>query len=377
MKGCISVAKKTLAVMVLTALMLFTASCTKEEKEAGFKETDTKVDIVEEIPDTPPEVYVPEPEPEPEIITYINPLTGTEIEKDLTSKRPITMMINNIHTALPQVGISEADIIYETLEEGGITRLLCVYNDYSDIPEIGSVRSARDYYIDIADAHDAIFVHAGGSTYAYAALPARQTNNIDGIFMSQFYRSAERLKTMSSEHTLMISGKGIDEAIAQKGYRTTTDKPCPLSFGWNYSKGPMLANHIEFPFSIGRNSNPYITAFFDYDKESSEYLKGQYNAPHIDGDDNTQLSFKNVITLTCPMNLIAGDELGCIQVHFTGTGYGTYSVDGTHREIVWEKPSRNSAYTLYEADGQTPLLLAPGKSYIAIVPTGTDITINE
>ena len=76
------------------------------------------------------------------------------------------------------------------------------------------------------------------------------------------------------------------------------------------------------------------------------------------------------------MNLIPGDPLGCIQVHFTGTGTGTYSVDGTHRTIVWKKQSRGSAYTLYESDGETPLVLAPGKSYIALVPTGTDITLN-
>lgn len=365
-----------LSLLVTAAISLFSCTQTEIKEDDITKETDIKVEISEEIPVTLPEKEEPEPEPEPEIVTYINPLTGTENEKDLTTRRPVTIMVNNIHTALPQMGISEADIIYETLEEGGITRLLCVYNDYSDIPEIGSVRSARDYYIDIADAHDAIFIHAGGSTYAYSDLSKRKTNNIDGIFMSQFYRSAERLKTMSSEHTLMISGVGIDEAIAQKGYRTTTEAPCPISFGWNYSKGPNAANHIEFPFSIGRNSNPYITAFFDYNAESGEYLKGQYNSPHIDGDDNTQLSFKNVITLTCPMNMIAGDELGCIQVHFTGTGYGTYSVDGTHREIVWKKPSRSAAYTLYEADGETPLLVAPGKSYIAIVPTGTNITTN-
>ncbi|MBQ7399713.1 MAG: DUF3048 domain-containing protein [Clostridia bacterium] len=365
--------KRTVSILLLAAILLL-CSCSKTAKKEQdiTQQTNTKAQISEKIPVTTPKEDIDNTE----AVTYINPLTGVDNVKDLTSKRPITIMINNIHTALPQMGISEADIVYEVLEEGGITRLLCVYNDYSDIAEIGSVRSARDYYIDIADAHDAIFIHAGGSTYAYSDLSRRRTNNIDGLYMSQFYRSAERLKTMSTEHTLMITGKGIDEAIAQKGYRTTTDSPCPISFGWNYSKGSNIANHIEFPFSIGYNSNPYITAFFDYNSETGEYLKGQFGSPHVDGDDNSQLSFKNVITLTCPMNLIAGDALGCIQVHFTGTGYGTYSVDGTQREIIWKKPSRSAAYTLYEADGETPLLAAPGKSYIALVPTGTSITTN-
>lgn len=373
--------KQTILTVVLVLLLVTSCANTKDSQTQTTPKAETtpqtevteKNEASEETVITIPE---PEPEPKPVEIKYINPLTGLESQKDLTTVRPIAVMINNLKQALPQIGISEADIIYETLEEGGITRLLCVYNDYSAIPEIGSVRSARDYYIDIADAHDAIFVHAGGSTYAYSALAERNTANIDGIYHGEFYRSAERRKTMSKEHTLMISGEGIDHAIAYRGYRKTSDNPCPLSFSTSYEKGTVVANHIEFPFSIGYTSRPYIKAFFDFDTATGEYLKGEYNEAHIDGDDGTQLSFKNVLTLTCPMNVIKGDPLGCIQVHFTGTGKGTYSVDGTSREIVWKKQTRSSAYTLYEADGTTPLLLSPGKSYIAIVPTGTQITLN-
>ena len=340
------------------------------EKPEDIPEQEKPEEKTEDVPDTPAL-------PEQEVYPFVNPLTGLGTHKDLTNTRPVAVMINNLKQALPQIGISEADVVYETLEEGGITRLLCIYNDYSDIPEIGSVRSTRDYYIDVTDAHDAILVHAGGSTYAYTALAERKTSNIDGLYLSQFYRSPERMKTMSREHTLMISGSGIDEAISYKGYRTTSDNPSPLTFDKNFSLGKANANHISIPFSIGYNANPYITSCFDYGSTSTLYHKSHFNTPHVDGDDGQQLTFKNVITLTCPMNIIKGDPLGCIQVHFTGTGKGTYFVEGTSREIVWSKPSRGSAYTLYESDGVTPLVLAPGKSYIAIVPTGTNITVTQ
>jgi len=372
--------KKFLLVLavLITAAAICACSDTKENTppDTEGKNEITEPEAAETNTQTPVSDSDTEPEPIPETEPPINPLTGVSCEKDLTAKRPITVMINNLYESLPQIGISEADIIYETLEEGGITRLLCVYNNYSDIKEIGSIRSARDYYIDIADSHDAIFVHAGGSTYAYSNLSSRKTNNLDGLYLGQFYRSAERRKTMSKEHTLMVSGKGLDEAIASKGYRTESESPCPLVFDKEYTVGETIANHISFPFAIGRTARPYITAFFDYDENTKEYLKGQFNQPHIDGDDGSQLSFKNVVTLTCPMNVIKGDPLGCIQVHFTGSGNGTYSVDGTQREIIWKKSSRSSAYTLYEKDGETPLTLAPGKSYIAIVPTGTSITLS-
>ncbi len=349
----------------------------KEQQEnADIEETENTVEeTVEE----------PAPEPEPPAPMFVNPLTGLETQTDLTAKRPIAVMVNNIHLALPQIGISEADIVYEMLEEGGITRLLAIYNDYESIPEIGSIRSARDYYIDIADAHDAIFVHSGGSTYAFAELAKRKTNDIDGIYMNQFYRSAERRKTMASEHTLMISGEGLVDAIAQKGYRTTTEKPCPLVFGMVEETETEITNetdekgtdasYVEIPFSLGYNSNPYAVSFFEYDAEKGEYLKGHFKKEHIDGDDGQRLSFKNVLSFECPSNMIKGDPLGCIQVHFTGKGKGTYSTDGRQREIVWVRTSRTSGYTLYESDGVTPLILNPGKSYIAVVPTGTEISV--
>lgn len=344
-----------------------------QETEPDFQES---TDGQENLPENTGEPeQLPEQLPEETVPLYVNPLTGLETEKDLTGIRPVAVMINNIHLALPQIGISEADIVYEILEEGGITRLLAIYNDYGSIPEIGSIRSARDYYIDISDAHDAIFVHSGGSTYAYSELAKRNTQNIDGIYMNQFYRSAERRKTMAKEHTLMISGAGLTEAIAQKGYRTTTESACPLVFGQTEIKqDAKSASFIEIPFSLGKNSDPYAVSFFNYNDETGEYLKGHFEKEHIDGDDNSQLSFTNVLTLSCPSNMIKGDPYGCIQVHFTGTGKGTYASGGVMREIVWKRSSRSSSYTLYESDGQTPLVITPGKSYIAVVPTGTVIT---
>ena len=381
--------KRTLGIIVLAATLIL-ASCSEdksknnddikannvaEESVPAISETQ-EVELAEEPETAEDEIEQEEvqEEPEPEF-PFTNPLTGEGTETDLTTIRPISVMVNNIKQSLPQIGVSEADVVYEILEEGGITRLLCVYNNYSDIPEIGSIRSARDYYIDIADAHDAIFVHAGGSTYAYTALANRGTDDIDGLYVSQFYRSAERRKTMSTEHTLMISGSGLDEAIAYKGFRTTSQAQSPLTFGDDYKTGEAPAEHISIPFVLSAKQKPYITSYFDYGSTSGMYHKGHFGEAHIDGDDGEQLTFKNVITLTCSMNIIKGDPLGCIQVHFTGTGKGTYNVDGTSREIVWKKDSRSAPYTLYESDGETPLVVAPGKSYIALVSPNATLTI--
>ena len=104
-----------------------------------------------------------------------NPLTGLRVDDDYaTTHRPVGVMINNLKAALPQYGLAQADILYEVVAEGGITRLLAIYSDARQVPKIGSVRSARPVYIELATGHDATLIHYGTSTQADALrwLPA-------------------------------------------------------------------------------------------------------------------------------------------------------------------------------------------------------------
>ena len=96
-------------------------------------------------------------------VTYKNPLTGVSgISEEKTKNRPVAIMINNISTAQPvQTGLSKADIIYETEVEGGITRLMAVFQDITTAEKIGAIRSARYPYVDLAMGHNAIYIHCG------------------------------------------------------------------------------------------------------------------------------------------------------------------------------------------------------------------------
>ena len=368
--------------ILLSGLIVF-SGCAKnsDDTENGQKDntvTETAVgDTTEnDTAKTPENSDVPEtPEELATDTGFVNPLSGLPCSEEVFSNRPVAVMLNNIKQAMPQVGISHADIIYEVLEEGGITRLMGIFKDYAGIKEIGSIRSSRDYYIDLSDAHDAIYVHCGGSTYAKSMLAKRKTENIDGLVMANFYRSKERAKTMATEHTLMISGDGIVKNIEAKGYRNTSDAAQPLVFSKDsdLSLG-QTATHIEVPFSLAFSKNPYALSTFDYDEDSKTYLKGQYEKMHIDGETGEQLSFTNVVTLECNQNVIPGDAYGCLEVKFTGEGKGFYAAEGKIKELVWKKPSRTEKYTLYEKDGVTELTLKPGKTYIAIVPTGTEVS---
>ena len=90
-------------------------------------------------------------------------------------------MINNIEISWPQSGVSKADVIYEMTAEGGITRLLCLFSDYSGLEKIGSVRSARQYFVMKAFEHDAILAHVGGSTYGLDAIKTYGVDDMMGV----------------------------------------------------------------------------------------------------------------------------------------------------------------------------------------------------
>jgi len=298
--------------------------------------------------------------------TYYSYLTGKKCTRKEQRKRPVAIMINNIRQAMPNVGISKADIVYECMVEGGITRLMMVLSDYEDVPVFGSVRSSREYFIDLSRTHDAIYIHAGGSPQAYEQFALRpMIDRMDGVnmyFPNTFYRDAERRKTMAVEHTLMTSGAGIVKGIEQQSYRTTLQPEYKGAFGFNE----------EFTDVGGENNTanymcvPYSNAFkaeFIYKEDEKLYYRKQYGVAHIDGATGEQIKFENVIVLFADYSLL--DEKGRWSCDLTGNGYGFQVTGGRYKVIKWQKDTREGALALYNTDN-TKLLLNPGKSFVCI-----------
>ncbi len=160
----------------------------------------------------------PEPEPEP-VYPYINPLTGEGLHEDISEKRPIAVMFNNLRKALPQIGVAQADVIYEIVAEGGITRMMGLYQDLEGVGDLGSIRSARDYYVSLALGHDAIYIHAGGSPQAYDAFDNWKVTHIDfvnGPYGDMCWRDPDRKKSAGLEHSLLTSSERVLEQMPSR-----------------------------------------------------------------------------------------------------------------------------------------------------------------
>ena len=395
---------KRVATLLLAALMLgfSLASCGQStEKVTDNNEAVPSVSHEEQVPEnndenqqnpiSPEDTSADETEgaditeePVEEKITGpVNKLTGTPTTEKLANQRPIAIMFNNLKAALPQHGISEMDVVYEAIVEGSITRLLGLVTDWETLPDIGSIRSSRDYYIDFCDAHNGIYVHAGGSDIAYQTLWQRGTDNIDGTngaySSASFYRNQERRKKgVSLEHTLFSSGELLSKAVTGLKYTTTLKDGFVSPFRFSAEQVVLDgqdANYVYIPFST------YAQSYFDYNTETGVYDKGQYvsskssldkhNSPHIDGNNNKQLAFENIVIICTSYRTI--DNKGRQAVDFTGNGKGYYFTDGKCKEIKWSRPTRTGGYTLYETDGNTELLMNVGKTYVGVIKNGTEI----
>ncbi len=373
-KGCISKMKKFLLILfscVLTVMLL--ASCGDDGSgqgdipeadapgESSFSDTDTDA-VTTEVPETQPVIAVPE---------FVNPLTGLGTDTDLSALRPVAIMINNLKGALPQEGISDCDIMYECLVEGGITRLMVVTSDYSSLGSVGSIRSCRHYYLDLASNYDAIYIHAGGSDQGYIELKQRKIDNLDGVNMyvpGMFFRDEKRLETMKYEHTLMTTGEKIAAGIAYKKYRTEASDELKGKEYFSFAEYGSVrelsgddAQCVLLPYSS-------FKARFDYNADTNSYYRYQFgDMAHIDGTTGEQISFTNILVLICDVNEV-GDKKGHLDIITENkNGKGYYISGGKYEEISWSKPTEDSPTTYFGADGNE-LVINRGKTFISIFP---------
>ena len=353
--------KKTLAFLMAAVLALSLVGCGKDPEPDPGPNPDSEP--TEELPVLPAE-------PEPYVPAGTNPLTGLPMEPEYEGLRPIAIMLNNLKAAQPQLGISQADIIYEVPVEGGITRMLCLYQTVEGVDIVGSVRSARPYFVELVLGHDAIYVHAGGSQEAYSNLSSWGVDHMDGVRGADdaqiFWRDAERRKNNGYEHSLITSGEKILEYLA-KGKIVTEH-----GSGWDYGQTFVedgtpaegeAAEHIKVCFS------GYKTGTFDYDAVTRKYLVGQYGKEHIDGGNGAQVSATNVLVLKT--STVVLDDVGRLRVQTTGEGEGLYFCGGKTVPIRWNRADRNSPFVYTLENGVTPLALGQGSSYVCIISPKT------
>lgn len=348
------IALRTSTAALLAALLLLLAAC------SGNKTASVEPSEVSESQS--PETASPTPEPTP--MPYNAPLTGEPRETEAVS-RPIAVMINNFSAARPQSGLTSADVVWEVLAEGGITRLVAVFQSTDSIADtIGPIRSNRAYLIDIADSYGAVMVHAGGSPEAYGILQKQGKPYLDEITNagSYYWRSKDR----KAPHNLYSNLEKLRAGAEKKGYKTDVAVPT-YPFSEAGTAGGSASAETVTSLDISFLMKDY-TVGYTYDETSGLYKRTIDGEPHIDLNNNEQLAAANLVVFEASHRTL--DNVGRLGVDLESGGAGYLFQKGKKIDIEWVRSQ--DGMIRFVKDGQE-VSFVPGKTYIHVVPNKPEL----
>lgn len=354
---------KIIVVLMLTILLATgLMACNKKVKEEPT-ESAVQTEAVEtttEAPKTPVKIDNP------------NPLTGLDdLKKEAIGKRPVAVMINNIEEALPQYGVEQAEVVYEIPVELNLTRLMAIYSDYQNLPDICSVRSCRYYYPAIANGFDAVYVHWGIDFTVYDYVDGLGLNRYDLDNAYETYdlglctRDQERIDAgYAWEHTSEFWGSALPAALEYEGVdMNVKDEYKGTFFNFNpYEEAivPSDEKCTEVDIDFGAQSSQ-----FKYDEKTGTYLKSHNKKPHVDAKTDKQYAYTNVFVLETKIKDREDGYHKSVDWKGGKDAIGYYISNGAIQKIHWSKADEKSKMKFFDEEGNE-LVINRGKTYIAL-----------
>ncbi len=308
-------------------------------------------------------------------------LTGEWKDASVVQRRNMAVMINNISQSLPQYGISRASIIYEAPVEGRITRLMGFFEDYDDLDHIGSVRSARDYYLYEAMAYDSIYCNWGlARPWVEELINSDRIDNIstplEGIYNGAANAYARITRPgYDSEHTGYLFIDGYNKDVKLKGYATEyTDR---FEQAFTFTEDGYLSTYDSYPnatkiYPGGTQSNSggygISNPCFAYNADDRLYYRTQYGQKHIDEMNNEQLTVTNVVFKVChgEERLPNDNRYDYLAFGVHGTGEAYVFTNGKVIKGTWQRNSDYEPNLFYDANGNE-IVLNQGKTWICCI----------
>lgn len=338
---------KTIALVSLASLFIV-GGCSKEEakppsdKPSENKETEAK-----------------------EELKYVFPLTGVATN-DAIDQRPIAVMINNHPKARPQSGLEQADVVYELLAEGDVTRFLAIYQ--SDQPDkIGPVRSARDYYIKLAKGLDSIYVCHGYSPEAKAMLNEGYVDSLNGLFYDGTL--FERDKSRKAPHNSYTTFEDIEKGAKENDFdlKTETEQFDFLSKDELKSLEGETASKVTVKYGSRK-----FDATYDYNESEGKYYRANGDDQTIDEETDNAIVLDNIIIMEAPHAVV--DNEGRRNIDLSNGGEAYLLQKGKWNKIQWKNVDNLITFI---KDGEK-VRLVPGKTWVNVVPDkpGLQSTVN-
>ena len=288
-------------------------------------------------------------------VKYYSPLNGVEVADESATKRTVTaVMIENSPDARPQSGLAEADVVFEAVAEGGITRFIALYQN-SQPGLIGPVRSLRPYYVDWASGFDPSVAHVGGSP---DALNMIRSGNY-GVDIDQFFNSGSywRSNDRSAPHNVYTNFEKLNALNASKDKTSSNFKFAPRTNEKRVEPATATSIHVEV-------SSGLFTVDYSYDTESNSYIRKQGGVEHTDREKG-QIKPKVVVALKTDISLSSDGSHMNIATNASGTAY--VFQNGGITEGVWSKAGPKDQLFIKNADGSKEIPLIRGQTWVTVI----------
>lgn len=300
-------------------------------------------------------VYTP-----PKPTTEASRMTGVQVDPSVNKRAVTAVMIENSPESRPQSGLKDADIVFEAVAEGGITRFVALFHD-SQPDYIGPIRSVRPYYLDWFMPFDAAIAHVGGSPKALSDIKTLKAKDLDQFANSGAYT---RVKNRFAPHNVYSSVAKLNELMNNKGFTTSSFT------SFSRKKESKLTTPTAKTVNLNISSY-YYNVKYDYDSTSNTYLRSEGGAVHKDEKSGAQLAPKVVVAIVMSRGIDSDGQ----HTAYTTTGSGKVYVfqDGGVTDGTWSKSSRTAQWQFTDAAGKT-LSFNPGQTWFSMVDSGTSVT---
>ncbi len=331
-------------------------------------------------------------EPKTETCPLNGSLKSKRAKDSWEKRRPLAVMVENHTEARPQSGLSAADIIYEAVAEGGITRFMAIYYcNLSDV-QVGPVRSARTYYLDWLEEYSALYAHVGGANTpgpadALGQIIKYKIHDLNqfSIGFPVFWRDYQRLgRAVATEHTMYSTTQKLWEVGAKRGW-TATDS---AGIRWDKNFAPWKFKEEKSPTGSSAKAGvatskitvnfwqnqPQYSVEWNYDASSNLY-KRKNGDDHMDLNNKQQLAAKNIIVQFQRESNANDGYPGNVHLLYQTSGSGKALIfqDGQVIEGKWVKSSRVSR-TKFVDKNNREIELNKGQIWIQTVPEGSKVT---
>ncbi|HEX5456433.1 MAG TPA: DUF3048 domain-containing protein [Candidatus Saccharimonadales bacterium] len=286
---------------------------------------------------------------------YRSQLTGLEVSKKASEKPVLAVMIENSDSARPQAGLASADIVFETVTEGGITRYMALYQT-TDPKKIEPVRSVRPAFVRWLRGFDASIAHVGGSPAALNLIKEFHAKDLNQFFHpGPFYRDGNR----PAPHNMIAIVKGLRGLQKQLGYgKQSRFTDIPRSDDSPAVKPGVTNIMLDF-------SGPDFAARFKYDKKTNSYKRFLAGQAHKDAVTGKQITVNNLIVLK-----VNGHDSNSLET--LGAGEALLFKDGKVVKARWKQSSYRHRIAIIDKSGKE-IPLNRGKTWFAAIPSGGSV----